>query len=319
VNILLVGATGQLGFALAQRLTQQRDKLTVLVRTGAELGFAPQVRVIQATRFDRAVFEQALQGQELVVYSVGLPEQYARDPAIFETVNHQLFGQFLDALEASPVCRLVYVSTYEVFQAREQRIRESHPLADPNTLSPYFAAMTRAYQRVQQTAARANLSLTTIHPAAVYGGRDTGDGLTHVIENVLNRRYWKIPTILKSRFPVVHADSLADAIFRSFGHTGAFIVSEGMTSLRELALAVKAEAPQAFSPPLVPRWMAYAAIGGMEQVARLTGLRPIMSTSQLDFVTKGDEPLAERAVSILGWKPRTLAEGVRLYLNSRNP
>ena len=317
MNILLIGATGQIGFALAQRLAQSRDKLTVLVRAGAALGFGQQVRVMRAPVFDRAVFEQALQGQDIVVYSVGLPEQYARDPAIFETVNHQLFGQFLDALQASPVCRLVYVSTYEVFQAREQRIRENHPIADPATLSPYFAAMTRAYQRVQQTAISANLSLTTIHPAAVYGGRDTGDGVTHVIENVLNRRYWKIPTILEGRFPVVHADSLADAIVRSFDHTGAFIVSEGMTSLKKLAQAVKAEAPRAFTPPVVPRWMAYAAIGGMEHAARAFGFRPIMSVSQLDFVTKGDEPLAERAGSILGWKPRTLAEGVRLYLKNR--
>jgi nucleoside-diphosphate-sugar epimerase len=127
--------------------------------------------------------------------------------------------------------------------------------------------------------------LTTIRPAAVYGGRDTGDGVTHVIENVLNRRVLRIATILKGAFPVVHVDLLADAIVRAFDHVGAFIVSEGMTSLRDVAIAVRAHAPRAFVPPVVPAWMAYAAIGLLERVARWTGTRPIMSVSQLDFVT----------------------------------
>lgn len=318
MNILLIGATGQIGFALARKLATTSHVLTVLVRDGAQLGFAPTVRVIQAPAFDAAVFTRALAGQDLVVYGIGLPEQYARDPAIFDTVNHRLFATFLDALVASPLRRLVYVSTYEVFEPVQGRIREDHRVADPAALGPYFAAMTRAYRLALDTAARTGVALTTIHPAAVYGGRDTGDGVTHVIENVLNRRYLKIPTILKGNFPVVHADSLADAIVRAFDHTGAFIVSEGMTTLKGVALAVKAEAPGAFVPPVVPRWMAYAAIGAMERAARVLGLRPILSVSQLDFVTKGDEPLAERALSQLGWRPRALADGVKQYLRERS-
>ena len=115
----------------------------------------------------------------------------------------------------------------------------------------------------------------------------------------------------------MHVDSLADAVVRALDHTGAFIVSEGMTSLKGVALAVKAEAPHAFVPPVVPRWMAYAAIGAMEHIARWLGWRPILSVSQLDFVTKGDGPLAERAASVLGWRPRTLEAGVRRYLSDR--
>ena len=314
MNILLVGATGQIGYALARKLAATTHTLTVLVRNDARLGFAAGVRVIQAPVFDGKVFAHALVGQDLVVYCLGLPEQYARDPKIFEQVNHQLFARFLDALRVSPVRRLVYVSTYEVFEPVQRRIRESHAVADPTALSAYFAAMTRAYRLAIDTAASAGLTLTTIHPAAVYGGRDTGDGVTHVIENVLNRRVLRIPTILKGAFPVVHVDSLSDAIVLSFDHAGAFIVSEGMTTLRDVALAVRNCAPRSFVPPVVPAWMAYAAIGLLERVARWTGTRPIMSVSQLDFVTKGDEPLADRAVGVLGWQARSLDDGVRQHL-----
>jgi nucleoside-diphosphate-sugar epimerase len=317
MNILLIGATGQIGHALARRLATTNHTLTVLVRDGARLGFAAGVRVLQASAFDGEVFARALAGQDLVVYGVGLPEQYVQDPDTFDRVNHRLFARFLEALCASPVRRLVYISTYEVFEPVHKRIRESHPVADPASLSPYFAAMTRAYRLALDTAASAGLTLTTIHPAAVYGGRDTGDGVTHVIDNLLNRRVLKIPTILKGAFPVVHADSLADAIVRAFDHAGAFIVSEGMTSLKDIALAVRAQAPRAFVPPVVPAWMAYAAIGLLERIARWTGTRPIMSVSQLDFVTQGDEPLADRAASVLGWQARSLAEGLGQTLRER--
>lgn len=319
MNVLLIGATGQIGHALARKLAASGHALTVLVRDGAQLGFAPGVRVLSAPAFDGEVFARALTGQELVVYGIGLPEQYARDTTIFEQVNHQLFARFLQALVASPVRRLLYISTYEVFDPRERRIRETHPLADPASLTPYFASMTRAYRLAVETARRAGLALTSIHPAAVYGGRNTGDGVTHVIENVLGRRVLRIPTILKGAFPVVHVDSLADAIVRAFDHEGAFIVSEGMTSLKDIALAVRAQASGAFVPPVVPTWMAYAAIGLLERIARATGTRPIMSVSQLDFVTRGDEPLADRAIDVLGWQPRSLAEGVGQYLRERSP
>jgi nucleoside-diphosphate-sugar epimerase len=319
MNILLIGATGQIGFALARKLAASSGhKLTVLVRDGARLGFAPGVRVLQAPAFEGEVFARALAGQDLVVYSVGLPEQFVAEPDTFDRVNHRLFASFLQALRASTVRRLVYVSTYEVFEPVQQRIRESHPVADPARLSPYFAAMTRAYRLALDAAAQDGVALTTIHPAAVYGGRDTGDGVTHVIENVLNRRVLRIPTILKSAFPVVHADKLADAIVRAFDHAGAFIVSESMSSLKEIALAVRAQAPRAFVPPTVPAWMAYATIGLLERIARWSGTRPILSVSQLDFVTQGDEPLADRAISVLGWQPGSLAEGVGKYLRERS-
>jgi dihydroflavonol-4-reductase len=316
MKILLIGATGQIGYALATFLASTSHSLTVLVRDQAKLGFAPNVEVITARAFDAAVFERALRDQDMVIYGVGLPEQFAPKKDLFERINLNLSAVFLEALAKSAVKRLVYISTYEVFSAQAGVIRESHSLEDPTKLSPYFAAMGRAYRLVQETAKANGIALTTIHPAAVYGGRDTGDGITHYLENILNRRYLKIPTILSGRFPVVHAQALARAIALSFDHQGAFIVSEGMTSLKDLAQSLRQLAP-CFIPPQLPRPLVYASIGLMETGARWLGMRPLLSVSQLDFITKGDEPLAEQAQSVLGWRPGKLEDGLRTYLAER--
>ena len=90
MNILLIGATGQIGFALAFRLAATSHSLTVLVRESARLGFAAAVRVIHAPAFDVGAFAQALAGQDMVIYSVGMPEQYVHDPDTFDEVNHRL-------------------------------------------------------------------------------------------------------------------------------------------------------------------------------------------------------------------------------------
>ncbi len=316
MKILLIGATGQIGFALATRLASTAHSLTVLVRAHAKLGFAPNVSVIKADALDEAEFKRALEGMDAVIYGIGLPEQFTPTKDLFERVNLGLCATFMKALAKSTVKRLVYISTYEVFEAKAGLIRESHSLSNPSTLSPYFAAMVKAYSLVQEASLQHGIALTTIHPAAVYGGRDTGDGITHYLENIVNYRYHKIPTILAGRFPVVHTDSLANAIILSLDHKGAFIVSEGMTSLKELAQSLRQITP-CFIPPQLPKAMVYASIAAMEFCARLIGTRPLLSVSQLDFITKGDEPLADRAKSVLGWKPNDLKSGLQAYASDR--
>ena len=95
-------------------------------------------------------------------------------------VNLKLLQTFLHAMEKSALRRLVYISTYEVFAARDGIIRESHPTSALEGLSPYFQAMTKAYTEATAFAARTATALTTIHPAALYGGLNTGEGFTNV-------------------------------------------------------------------------------------------------------------------------------------------
>jgi nucleoside-diphosphate-sugar epimerase len=317
MKILLVGATGQIGYALLQALHAAGHAVTVLVRDAHKLPFPDGVRVVAAPVFDPAAFATALQGQDAAVYGVGLPEQFTFDAGVFEQVNLGLLREFCAALGSSAVRRWLYVSTYEVFAPQQGLIRESHPVADPAAMSPYFAAMTRAYLVARECAAAHGVALTTLHPAAVYGGLDTGDGVTHVLENLLHARAWRLPTVLPGRFPVVHVASLAQAIVRALGHPGAFIVSDGMTSLGELARAQRREAGRGWVPPSIPRGLAYATVRLIEAVARLLRVRPILATVQLDFITAGHEPRADRAREVLGWQPWPLEHGLRTFLAER--
>ena len=68
---------------------------------------------------------------------------------------------------------------------------------------------------------RTTSELTTIHPAAVYGGHNTGGGITDYMENLASRNWPRLPFINPSSFPVVHVQSLTDAIVKSLDTPGA--------------------------------------------------------------------------------------------------
>lgn len=312
---LLIGATGQIGYALAHAMAAAGHDLTVLVRD-RRLVFPASVKVLQAPAFDAAAMRQALQGVDGVIYGVGIPEQFAFDPRVFEQINLDIFRAFLRELEATPIRRLLYLSTYEVFQPLDGQIRETHAPAGLAGMTPYFQAMIKAFALAQAEAQRIGLQLTTIHPAAVYGGRNTGDGITNYLESLIRWSVLRMPANVGGRFPVVHTASLSAAILRALEHTGPFLVSDTMTSMPEMARALRQQM-RSYVPLTVPRPLAYASAALFEAGARLTGRRPILAKVQVDFITAGNEPLADKAREVLGFQPVTLAQGLARYLRER--
>jgi dihydroflavonol-4-reductase len=317
MKILLIGATGQVGYALTHALAQAGHDTTVLVRQTGRLKFPAAVRVITEPEFTQATFTRLLPGMDCAIYGIGLPEQFTFDAEVFQRVNLSLLKTFLAAMEKSALRRLVYVSTYEVFAAQAGVIRETNPVAALDGLTPYFRAMTQAYVEATSFAARSGTSLTTIHPAALYGGLNTGEGFTSVIESLLNWKLWKLPVVLPGQFPLVHAQSLGEAIVRSLDHPGAFLVSDGMCSLKVLAQTLRQHA-KSYVPPQVPAALAYAATAPVEAIGRALHLRPMLCKVQLDFITAGNEPLADRTAELLGWTPLSLDVGLKRYLTERD-
>jgi dihydroflavonol-4-reductase len=316
MKILLLGATGQVGHALAWTLAEARHQLTIMVRRAADQQLPEGATIIEQDEFTTESFRSALHGMDQVIYGIGLPEQFLFDDSVFEKVNCGMLRTFLGALQASEVRRLTYISTYEVFEAIGGEIDETHPIADESQMTPYFQSMIRAYRIAVDFARTNDISLTTIHPAAVYGGRNTGDGITDYMENLVSRNWHRLPFICQSSFPVVHVDTLTDAIVEALEKPGAYIVSDQMTSLRDIAQTMRKQT-WSYIPLTVPLWFAMAGIYLIEAIARIIKVKPFASAVQMAFLTKGWRPNAGRAIAVLDWKPMPLEEGVRRFLAAR--
>jgi nucleoside-diphosphate-sugar epimerase len=318
MRTLLLGATGQIGHALAQALADTGEhEVSVMVRNAHDLRLPDNVRVLLRPEFSPGAFQAALRGIDQVIYGIGLPEQFTFDPGIFETVNCRLLGTFLEELRKSNIRNLTYISTYEVFENSNNWIDETHPIADESHMTPYFQSMVRAYRLVIEYAEKNGIKLTTIHPAAVFGGLNTGGGITNFMENLASGNWHKVPFITRTRFPAVHVDSLTGAIIKSIGNPGAYIVSDQMTSLEEIAWTMRGRIAS-YVPITMPVSITKLGVTIVEWVATRIGVKPFASTTQLDYLTKGWEPSPDKTIRELSWKPMTLAEGIDRYLLTRH-
>jgi len=313
MRILIIGSTGQIGHSLVNALTYTSHEITVLVRDRNRRSFPHGIHILESPVFNTEVFENALQDIDHVIYALGIPEQYQHDTGIFHEVNYDLLKTFLDALIKAGLRKLTYISTYEVFQTVDGVIRETHPVADEEGFSPYFRSMISAYRLVKEYS---DLELTTIHPGAVYGGLNTGDGITNYIENLLNKRYWRVPFVFDGRFPIVHVDSLSNAIIAALQGNGPYIVSDQMTSLKYIAETLRRHV-DSYVPISAPVKMARMGATVLEWVSRFARMKPLMANVQIDFITNGSEPVPERTVHDLGWNPVSLDEGLVKYLGMR--
>ena len=313
MRILMLGATGQIGHALVEALSRTEHDISVMVRSTPDPKFPDSVRVTHYPQFSADAFRAAMQGADHVIYGIGLPEQFTFDPDIFERVNGALLRTFLEELGKSDIRSLTYISTYEVFETIDNLIDETHPVADESHMTPYFQSMVRAYRSVVDFADKTGIALTTIHPAAVYGGLNTGGGITDFMGNLVSGNWYKVPFISWTRFPVVHVDSLTDAIAKSIGKPGAYIVSDQMTSLNEIARAMHGRIGS-YVPFVMPVSVTKLGASALEGAAKRIGVKPFASTVQLDYLTKGWEPCPAKAIRELGWKPLPLIDGIDRYL-----
>ncbi len=313
MNILLLGATGQIGYATTQALAHTSHRVSVLTRNASALRFPDNVTVIEERELTPAAFKSALQGVDHAIYCIGLPEQFLFDTSLFEKVHCELLATFLDALRNSSVRRLTYLSTYEVFEVIDGVIDVTHPIAEAGHMTPYSQSKVRAYRLVVDFALANAVQLTTIHPAAVYGGLNTGRGVTDYMSNLAGWKWWRLPFIHAGDFPVIHVDSLSDVIIKSLDKAGAYIASDQMTTLHGIAEAMRRQAPS-YVPAVMPLAVAKAGVSFMDAMAKVIRVKPLVSAVQQDFLTRGWKPNSSKAVRKLGWTPMTLDEGIRRFL-----
>jgi dihydroflavonol-4-reductase len=312
---LVLGATGQIGHALATALSADRPVRT-LSRKPPAVPFPSGIMSEFRASLDEKAFADGLDGCQTAVYALGSPNQWSSDPSWFERNNVDLLRTFLRALERSSVRELIYVSTFEIFRAQAGIIREANGLTDAK-LPPSFAAMRSAYEILLAAAKRIGLRIITLHPAAVYGGVNTAHGFTDFLLNLAHRSIWKSPAIVPGRFPLIHVESLAagaKAALKAAAWGEAFILSDVQTSLAGLAMDLKRQYPRAYRPISIPMPLAVFNSKLMEAGSRLTGIPPLISRDHLRYLAAGHAADASKAVAGLAWKPMDLEEGVRRFM-----
>jgi nucleoside-diphosphate-sugar epimerase len=316
VKVLVTGATGKVGNAVARALAERGDEVRALVRDQARArSLLPAgVETVPGDVTDPASVASAVAGCELVFNAMGIPEQWLADESLFDRVNAQGTQTVAKAAREAGVRRLVHTSTEDVFHAERGSSFDETEVAD----YPKETAYERSKQRAEQLAleARDGLEVVIVNPSGVYGpGPSPTMSIDKDLFAPLVRK--RLPALPPGGFGVAFVDGVASGhlLAADRGRDGErYILCDRHVTLRELAQTVVRVAGRGRVPPTLPPPLARAMAVGGEALSKVIRRPPLLSRGQLHFFLWNAAPDSSKAQRELGWQPTDLEQGVRRTL-----
>jgi nucleoside-diphosphate-sugar epimerase len=304
MRVVVVGATGNIGSGLVDRLATDGHEVVGVARRPPTAGWAGQQaewHAIDVTGVD-AVQElaAAMRGADAVVHLV-FGFQPSHDSSYLRQLDIGGTRASLDAAIAAGVPHFVDFSSLGAYSPRAQDdpVDESYPTGG-NTTLPYSRHKAAVERLLDAEEARGRIAIARIRPSLV-GNRASGGSLLRYTYPV-----WA-PTVVLRHLPVlpldrafraqfVHIEDLADAVVRVIEQraTGAFnIAGDGEVRQPDIAEALGAR-------PVHFPWRWLRRLAALSWALRLQAVDP----GWLDLAAAAPRMSTERARRELGWSPR---------------
>lgn len=318
MKVLVTGASGMLGAAVARTLADRGDDVTVMQRRSAGLG----LREVLGDVADAEVVRRAVTGQDAVVHlaaRVNVTGAWAE----FERANIGGTSSVVAGCLAEDVSRLVHVSTPSVAHLGSSLVGVPAGPADSIRARGNYARSKAIAEQIALAAA-GDLAVVAIRPHLVWGPGDT-----QLVGRLVQRaKTGRLPIIgsgaalVDTTYVSNAADALVAALDRCDLVSGrALVVSNGEPRpvaelLADICLAAGVAPPSRHIPPALA-----SAVGSIAEViwssplvgdrsARVSQDPPITRfvAEQLSTAHWFDQ---RETRSALGWTPRlTLDEGL---------
>ena len=300
VKVAVTGASGFVGRALVQRLSELGHDVTPIVRSPQGLRGERVIGDISALASCGAWKVEAI--VHLAARAHVLPETSAEPLAEFRKVNSAAATGLARSAAASGVRRFVFMSTIGVNGDHTRPGRPFCPDDLPNPQGPYALSKWEAEVGLREVAAETGLQLVVIRPPLVYG-RGAKGRFAWLLKWI--RRGWPLPLgLVRNKRQFVSIDNLTGFVSLCLAHPAAagetfLIADDESVSTREFArlLALKIGRHPWFLPVPPPLLMAGAKLVGREQA-----VRSLCASLEIDL---------EKNRRLLGWSPPlTLEQGL---------
>jgi dihydroflavonol-4-reductase len=318
MRALVTGATGKVGHAIASALLDKGDQVRAMVRDPKRAAsvLPAGIEPIKGDVTDVGSLAAAVEGCELVFNSMGMPEQWVRDEAIFDQVNAIGSQQVAIAAKRAGVRRFVHTSTHDVFHAETGQRFDETMLAD----YPKGTAYERSKQHAEELvlAERDGMEVVILNPSGVYGPTPspTPSFENEVFEPVVRKRLPAVPPG-GTGYAFVEGVAAGHLLAADQGKDGErYILADGYADFRELAETAKRIAGRGRIPPRMPVPVAKAVANLGAGLSRVTRRPPLLPKGQLEYILWQARPDSTKAQQELGWKTTPLDEGVRKTLHS---
>jgi dihydroflavonol-4-reductase len=321
MRAFVTGGTGLLGSNLVRQLVGAGYAVRVLARDLKKAGrqFAGlSVEVVKGDMTDVDGFAAALAGCDVLFHTAAYFREYSQPGdhwQILKKINVDGTIRLLENAEKQEVRKAIYVSSSGVIGPKAGGVAdESCP---PGTLSHenlYFRSKVEAEKAVDRFLETHTLSVVQILPGWMFGPQDAAP--TDSGQIVLDFLNGKLPGVLElpGRVSIVDARDVAAAMIQAVEHgvSGERYITSGQSHTFAQLVELLAKTSGLPAPALrIPFPVGMAMAWCIENFARLTGGRALMTTNGLRTLADNVLLSSAQAERVLGFQSRPFSETLR--------
>lgn len=308
-SVLVTGASGMLGRAVATALIERGDEVTVMQRRPSML----PCREVRGDLTDREVVAGAVRGQDAIVHLAAKVDVTGRW-ADYRRINIDGTQNLLDAARGAGVGRFVHISSPSVAHAGQPLIAAPAQPADPQHARGPYARSKAVAELAALRADGADLAVVALRPHLVWGPGDT-----QLIGRVVARARAGRLALVGSGAALIdttYVSNAADAVLAGLDrctHAAgqALVVSNGEPRpIAEIVAQVCAAAGVDRRLPRVPyalAWTGGAAVDALWAMRTRTGMpgEPPLTRFLVNQLGTAHWFAQKHTRTVLQWQPRT--------------
>jgi dihydroflavonol-4-reductase len=313
--ILVTGASGFIGSAVARHLLQAGEQVRVLVRsTSSRVNLAdPKLDIAQGDLHDAGSLERAMRNVRVLFHVAADYRLWARDDNEIIKTNVEGTRALMNAAKRADVERIVYTSSVATLKARPNGAPsdETFPLDAKSAIGAYKYSKVVAERMVEEMVAEQNLPAVIVNPSTPIGPGDVRPTPTGRI--IVEAASGRMPGFVDTGLNLVHVDDVAAGHMAAWhkGRIGERYILGGQDVLLGDMLAAIARFVGRKPPKLrIPRRLIFPIAYGAEAIAHFTGKEPFVTTTGLKLAKDRMFFTSAKAEGELGYRARPYTEAI---------
>jgi dihydroflavonol-4-reductase len=313
--VLVTGATGFVGSAVARKLVARGYAVRALVRAGSPRDNLAglEVEPVEGDMRDRESVARGLVGARFLLHVAADYRLWARDPQEIKRNNLSGTRAVMEAALQEGVERVVYTSSVATLEPRSdgKPVDETHPATERTAVGVYKQSKVAAERLVEQMVAEAGLLAVIVNPSTPIGPRDIKPTPTGRV--IVEAATGKVPAFLDTGLNLAHVDDIADGHLLALdrGVIGQrYILGGEDVSLRQMLADIAALVGRKAPTVQLPRAPLYPLAFAAEAVAQVTGKEPFLTVDALKMAAHTMYFSSAKAEAELGYIARPYREGL---------
>ena len=312
--VLVTGASGFVGSAVARALVARGLHVRVLMRPGANrLNIAKlHCEAVAGDMRDEESVTAAMKGARYLFHVAADYRLWARDPHEIERNNFAGARATMSAALKVGVERVVYTSSVAALKPGAAAVDETSRHTPQSVIGAYKRSKLVAEREVERLVREEGLPAVIVAPSTPIGPRDIKPTPTGRV--IVEAASGRMPAFVDTGLNLVHVDDVAlgHLLALDKGRIGENYILGGTDVALETMLGDIAFLSGRRAPSLkIPRAPLFPLAWGAELFARVTGREPFLTADALRMSRYRMFFSSEKAKRELGYTARPYKEGLR--------